>query len=371
MMKNFTTYSLFTLFLFACLLSCQEDGLVPTTPIEEEPAPEYDPTPYELDWGYFPDPKLPEDNPLTAAGVALGRLLFYEKKLSADATQSCADCHQQATGFSDERQFSIGVAGLPGKRQAMPLVNMAWHRNGFFWDARAATLREQALFPIQDPLEMNESLDQVIAKLKADKKYRDQFVRAFGEDTISPERIGRALEQFELTLVSTNSKYDRWLMGEVELTESEERGRVLFFTEYDPTGLVGGAECLHCHSGFNFTNDLYMNNGLDAAANQLDEGLMASTGKAEDRAKFKTQTLRNIALTAPYMHDGRFATLEAAIEHYNTGTVDSPTIDPRMQSNLQPGGLGLSAQDITDLVAFLHTLTDEAFLSNPAFSAPE
>ncbi len=335
-----------------------------------DPPAVYDPTPYQLELGALPKPPLPADNPLTVAGVQLGRMLFYEKKLSRDGSQSCADCHQQTDGFSDRRQFSLGIAGLPGKRQAMAVVNLAWHRNGFFWDGRAPLLRDQALRPIQDPLEMDETLPNAVAKLLADNRYTDQFIRAFGDAAVTPERISLAMEQFMFSMVSKNSKYDRWKNGQATLTDSEERGRLLFFSEFDPFGTERGAECFHCHAGINFTNDEYMNNGLDADADQTDPGRQAVTGLAADKARFKVPSLRNIARTAPYMHDGRFATLEDVIDHYNTGARASATLDELMQYNVQPGGLQLTAQDKADLIAFLETLTDDDFLNQPAYKSP-
>ena len=335
-----------------------------------DPPATYDPTPYALQYGDFPLPVLPADNKPTVAGVQLGRMLFYEKMLSKDGTQACADCHLQGDAFSDMRRFSIGVEGLPGKRQAMPVMNLAWHRNGLFWDGRAPLLRDQALKPIQDPLEMNETLPNAVAKLAADKRYTDQFVRTFGEADITPERMALALEQFMLSVVSHDSKWDKYKRGEVTLSDSEERGRVLFFAEFDPFGTERGAECFHCHGGFNFTNDEFMNNGLDPDAAQTDPGRRSVSGNAADMAKFKVPSLRNIALTAPYMHDGRFATLEAVIDHYNTGVQQSATMDELLQYNVQPGGLQLSAQDKADLVAFLQTLSDPSFLANQAYRSP-
>ncbi|MCE7921971.1 MAG: cytochrome-c peroxidase [Haliscomenobacteraceae bacterium CHB4] len=335
-----------------------------------DPPAVYDPTPFNLVVGDFPAPDIPADNKLTVAGVQLGRMLFYEKMLSKDGSQACADCHQQKDAFSDIRRFSIGVEGLPGKRQAMAIMNLAWHHNGLFWDGRAPHLRDQALKPIQDPLEMNEKLPQVVAKLEADKRYTDQFIRAFGDATVTPERMGLALEQFMFTMVSNNTKYDKWKNGSATLTDSEERGRILFFSEFNPFGTERGAECFHCHAGFNFTNDEFMNNGLDTDAEQTDEGRQKVTGNPLDKAKFKVPSLRNIALTPPYMHDGRFATLEEVIDHYDHGVKASATVDELMQYNLQPGGLQLTAQDKADLVAFLKTLTDESFLNEPAFKSP-
>jgi cytochrome c peroxidase len=331
----------------------------------------FDPTPYKLEVGHFHPPQLPADNPLTVAGVQLGRMLFYEKILSKDGSQSCADCHQQKDAFTDTRQFSIGVEGLPGNRHAMSVMNLAWHRHRFFWDGRAATLREQALMPIQDPLEMNETLPNVVAKLSAEKRYADQFIRAFGDETVTPERVGLALEQFMLTVISNHSKYDQWELGHATLSESEERGRKLFFGQFDPDGIEKGAQCFHCHVGHNFTIDDYVNSGLDTDATMTDPGLQAVTFNPADRGKFKVPSLRNVALTAPYMHDGRFATLEEVIEHYNSGVKKSATVDVLMQVNLQSGGLELTELDKADLVAFLKTLTDMDFVNNPAYRKPE
>ena len=337
---------------------------------DEEPQAVYDPTLFTFDYGSFPNPNLPSDNLPTNAGVQLGRMLFYEKALSKNGSMACADCHQQQDMFSDIRQFSIGVENLPGKRQAMALFNLAWHKNGMFWDGRSPLARDQALKPIQDPLEMNETIDNVVAKLNAQQKYRDQFIRAFGDDTITAERIGLAIEQFEFTMISNNSKFDKYEKGEVALTASEERGRILFFQEFDPFLGQKGGECFHCHGGFNFTNDQYMNNGLDGDADFTDLGRFAVTNDPLDKARFKVPSLRNIALTPPYMHDGRFETLEEVIEHYATGVKQSSTLDELMFHNIEPGGLPLSAEDKADLVAFLKTLTDTSLSVDSRFSDP-
>jgi len=349
--------------LFAALVfACKKDPA-------EDPA-KYDPTLATINLRDFPDPDFPADNKPTVQGVMLGRMLFYEKLLSKDGSQACADCHHQETAFSDSLQFSVGVEKMNGHRQAMAVMNLAWHKNGMFWDGRAPLVRDQALKPIQDPLEMNETLVNAVAKIAAEKKYRDQFIRAFGNDTITSAKIGLAIEQFEFTMISNNSKYDQFKRGETTLTDSEERGRGLFFTEFDPSGVKKGAECFHCHATFNFTNGEYMNNGLDAEADQKDIGRQKVSNDVADKAKFKVPSLRNIARTAPYMHDGRFTTLEQVVDQYNTGAKDSPTVEFLLQYNLQPGGLGLSAQAKADLVAFLKTLTDTEFLTNPAYKTP-
>ena len=337
---------------------------------DEESQAQYDPTLYSFDFGNFPNPNLPLDNIPTVAGVELGRMLFYEKVLSKDGSMACADCHLQQDMFSDIRQFSIGVEDLPGKRQAMAVFNVAWHNNGMFWDGRSPKVRDQALKPIQDPLEMNETLENVVAKLSTMKKYKDQYIRAFGDDTITAERIGLAIEQFEFTMISNNSKFDRFEKGEIVLSESEERGRVLFFREFDPfTGQKGG-ECFHCHGGFNFTNDLFMNNGLDDDSGFTDLGRYSVTNDPIDKARFKVPSLRNVALTPPYMHDGRFATLEEVMEHYATGVKPSSTLDELLFHNIEPGGLQLTSQDKADLVEFLKTLNDVTFSTDDRFSSP-
>lgn len=327
----------------------------------------YDDTPYILDYGSFPPPNASNASQLTTEKVKLGKMLFYEKKLSSNLTQACADCHRQEHAFTDTAQFSVGAEGLVGDIQAMAIFNMAWHSNGFFWNGRSPELNHQATQPIQNPVEMNETIPNVITKLSAEEEYQNQFIRAFGDDEITEERIGLALEQFMFTFISNNSKYDKYLAGEVQLTASEERGRQLYFTEYNeffPD--ESGADCAHCHGGITFENDQFMNNGIDA---QPDEGRFAVTNNPQDRGRFKVTSLRNIEVTAPYMHDGRFQTLEEVVEHYNSGIQVSPSLDPALLATTSTG-LMLTQQDKEDLVAFLKTLTDEQFLSNPEFESP-
>lgn len=341
--------------------ACKKD---PVSPVS------YDPTPYALNVGSFPPAPIGTDNALTVQGVALGRMLFYEKKLSGDGTMSCASCHRQEHAFTDTARFSTGILGFKGGRQAMSSFNMAWNTNQFFWDGRANLLRDQSIMPIQDSLEMHETLPNVITKLHNDTRYTDQFIRAFGSDEITSEKISLALEQFMNSIVSVNSKYDRYQTLGTPLSESEERGRKLFFGEFNaffPDS--SGADCAHCHSGPNFSNNDYMNNGLDEEVDQDDPGRQKATGNAADKAKFKVTSLRNIALTAPYMHDGRFNTLEEVIEHYNTGIKTSPTLEGHFYQMLSTG-LMLSAQDKADLKAFLLTLTDDDLMTNPAYSSP-
>jgi cytochrome c peroxidase len=358
--------SLLTTFLFV-LIACKKD--IKTTSPDGEEA-KHDGTPYSFSSGSFPTPNWATDNALTEQGVQLGRMLFYEKTLSKNNMIACASCHKQEFAFDDTSKFSVGVLGLNGKRQAMAIFNTAWHTNEFFWDGRAHLLRDQSLLPIQDTLEMFETLPSIIAKLSNNPMYKIQFVKAFGSSEITSEKISKAMEQFMNSIVSNDSKYDRYLAGSATLTASEDSGRKLFFQEYNqffPS--QSGAECSHCHSGFNFTNNDYMNNGLDTDASITDIGREKVTNNTTDKAKFKVPSLRNIALTSPYMHDGRFKTLEEVVDHYNSGLKASTYIDPALE-NTRGTGLMLSAQQKTDLVNFLKTLTDNSMLTNPKYKSP-
>lgn len=316
-------------------------------------------TPYRFTFSrQFPPPELPADNPISNEGVALGRRLFNDKLLSVNGQQSCASCHDSNVAFTDTRRFSLGTEGQVGVRHAMPLFNLAW-KQSFFWDGRAPSLREQVLMPIENPIEMHESLTNVVQKLVMDKDYPSLFELAFGSKEIDADRMARALEQFLLTLVSYRSKFDRAIQGEESLTEQEKRGFELFVTEYDPRRGFYGADCFHCHGGPFFTTHGFANNGLDDKFQ--DAGLGEITGREFDRGRFAVPSLRNVAVTAPYMHDGRFKTLEEVIEHYSTGVKSSPTLDPNIAKH-PPGGVPLSEADKKALVAFLKTLTDETFV---------
>ena len=312
-------------------------------------------TPYRFTYGrHLPRPKLPLDNPLTMEGVALGRRLFHEKRLSINGTQSCASCHQSESAFIDVgKAVSTGAEGVIGTRNSMPLFNLAW-KDSFFWDGRAPSLRTQVLMPIQSRVEMHESLPRAIAKLNS-ADYRSMFRRAFGSTLINADRVARALEQFLLTLVSYGSRFDEAIQGQAELSEEEKRGFQLFMTEYDPRRGLKGADCFHCHGGPLFGNNGFANNGLDSRFE--DTGLEAFTGQKHDRGRFSVPSLRNVALTAPYMHDGRFDTLEQVVTHYTSGIKRSPTLDPNLAKHAGHG-LGLTEADQQALVAFLKTLSD-------------
>ncbi|MDQ8181986.1 MbnP family protein [Pelagicoccus sp. SDUM812005] len=304
----------------------------------------------------FPIPNLPTDYPLTQERVELGQTLFHSTDLSRNGALSCVSCHSAENAFADPRQFSVGFDGSLGRRQSMPLLNLAW-KTSFFWDGRAASLREQVLHPIQDPTEMGAELPHLLARLQANPVFAAQFQAAFGDPQITAERLGIALESFLLTLTSYQSKFDSAVAGQTELTAQEKRGFELFTTEYDPRRQLYEADCFHCHGSATFSDNLFHNNGLPPTD---DRGRAAFTGRESDAYSFATPTLRNVAATAPYMHDGRFQSLEEVIAHYNSGIQKSSTLDPNLAKH-PTTGLQLSDADQAALVAFLRTLTDPRF----------
>ena len=306
-------------------------------------------------------PIIPSSNPLTEEGIALGKKLFFDKILSGDETQSCATCHNPQKAFTDNLQFSTGIDGNFGTRNAMPLFNLAWNFDErFTWDGKEFSLEKQALEPVTNPLEMHSKWTNVEEKLQNHAEYPTLFKQAYGTSTIDSTLITKAIAQFERTLISGNSKFDKFLSGEVNLTLEEQNGFDIFMDE-------AKGDCFHCHGSNNnplWTDNKFHNNGLDS--NFSDLGLGAITGDPADNGKFKTPSLRNLAFTAPYMHDGRFATLEEVINHYSDGLQPSSTIDPLMKK-VNQGGVGLSAKDKADLKAFLLSLSDFNFINNPDF----
>lgn len=345
-------YFPFSIFLLT-LVGCEPD------PVDEP----YQATPLELVIPQgLPPMDIPADNPMTVEGVALGRKLFYEPLLSGDNTMSCGTCHLQATGFAEPLQVSEGITGEQGTRNAMALINLGWVQSGLFWDGRSATLEVQALEPIRNPIEMNSSWAEVETKLNAHEDYPQLFSDAFGVQRIDSLTVAKALAQFLRTLISGNSRFDAWYnRQETPLSQQEQRGFMLFTTE--------GADCFHCHGlGGLITDNRYNNNGLDTVF--TDMGRFMVTGDPIDRGRFRTPTLRNIEMTAPYMHDGRFFTLEEVVEHYSDHVKVSPTISPLMEL-VGNSGAQLTQEEKEDLVAFLRTFTDQEFITNPAFSDPD
>jgi cytochrome c peroxidase len=368
-MKIFTGILLvFLLGIFACSKS-KTEPLPPAPPSSELG----DPTPYNwVDPLFFQQMVIPSDNPLTVEGIDLGRQIFYDERLSGDNTQACADCHVQLETFGDSRRFSEGITGALGTRQSMALINLGY-QNFFFWDGRAETLEDQIIQPVINPIEMNTLWPDVMEKLKSDTAYMRLFTIVFSTTDIDSTHVAKAVAQFLRTVVSSNSRFDKWRRGEIQLTESENSGRVLFLTEGgDPElgqGGQWGADCFHCHpdAGMQFSDYQLHNNGLDSVFTDLGRGEV--TGDPNDFGRFKTPSLRNVEFSAPYMHDGRFETLEEVIEHYNSGGHFSATVDPFMK--FTQGGLQLTDQKKQDLLAFLKMLSDESFLNNPDFSDPQ
>ena len=304
--------------------------------------------------GYWKVKPLPQQSPLPQSQVdleVLGEALFFDPILSVDGSISCASCHQPTLAFTDGQIVSVGVEGRKGKRNAMTLVNLATVQTGFFWDGRVMELEKQVLHPITHPNEMGANLEQLVGQLSQQPEY--QWLFAGGSVQESPtERLGIALSAYLRSIKLSDAKFDRVMAGKENFTLAEERGWAIFFdaTDYLPHG-----ECSHCHVDPLFTNHEFFNNGISVIdpSNPLeDPGQGGITGIAQQMGRFRTPTLRNIALTAPYMHDGRFQTLEEVMEHYNSGGQKGFNVNP----NVRP--LNLSKEDMEDVIAFLHTLTD-------------
>ena len=318
--------------------------------------------------GTAQEDNTPNNNRITDNGATLGRVLFYDKQLSANNTVSCASCHDQAKGFSDATALSVGFNGQLTGRNSMGLANAKYYDNGrFFWDERASTLEEQVLMPIQDAVEMGLTLGELETKLQDDDYYRVLFRRAFGDETVTRQRVSLALAQFIRSMVSYESKYDAGLAQTnnpeanfPNFTASENLGKNLFFSNR--------TRCSDCHDTNSFVGDRARNNGLDAVLTDL--GVAGATGNNNDRGEFKVPSLRNIQLTAPYMHDGRFSTLEEVVEHYNSGVQNSQNLDNRLRQGNGVRRLNLSNQEKQGLVNFLLTLTDANFIADEKFADP-
>lgn len=298
----------------------------------------------------LPPVPIPSHNPQTPAKIELGRQLFYDPNLSRERDVSCASCHEQDKAFSTNDAVSPGTAGRLGKRSPPSLVNVAY-RPKLFWHGGSQSLELQALGPLTDHNEMDLTVEEIVARLKADPQYVTQFMAVFGQPP-SVDLTLKAIAAFERTLVSFNSPFDRFSAGEkTAINESAQRGLDLFY---------GKAECFHCHTGRHFSDNRPHNNASELFNEDI--GYAQVTGEDADVGKFITPTLRNVALTAPYMHAGQLKTLREVVQHYNEGGQPNPNADALMRP------LGLTDQEVTDLVAFLNTLTDDTIATNPAFS---
>ena len=308
----------------------------------------------------------PAWNPTTEAGLALGERLFFDPILSADSTVSCSTCHLPELAFTDGKAVSVGIRGRRGQRSSPTLTNIGYNHLQMFWDGRSSSLEEQAIHPIADPKEMGSNWPVLVHQLRHHPYYRQALVRAFeldGVGEINPDHIARALAQYQRSLISSNSRYDQMVRNEIAFSPLERRGWAIFFDRAeDPEGTYAGlptGECAHCHSAPHFSNQQFFNNGIDAAPTLTefaDLGLGGISKNVYENGLFKVPSLRNIALTAPYMHDGRFNSLEEVIDHYNSGGHYASNKSP----NIRP--LGLSATDKEALIAFLHSLSDSEFL---------
>ncbi len=355
-MKGF--YSLVVVFV-AVFLSCKPDpdSIIDNSVILDAPV-------------YFLKPNIPSDNPLTKSGISLGKMLFYEKALSIDSTRSCASCHIQKFGFSDTARFSSGVKGRFTTRKSMGLSNLAWQTK-FFWDGRANSIENQVFFPLENPNEMNLSRLDAVNRLRQNETYRTMFEDAFGTRNITPNLLAKAIAQFERIIVSGESKYDLYKQGKTDFTTQEKRGEQLFFTHPDPAISLRGGNCGDCHAGALTSNNKFANNGLDS--NPSDIGLEETSLNENDKGKFKIVSLRNVELHPPYMHDGRFGTLEEVLDHYNGHIQFSATLDPQITAatnQFNATSLQLTAQEKEDIIVFLKTLTDKKLIKNKKFHSP-
>lgn len=348
------------------------------------------------DWSFqlpafFPVPKVPEDNPMSAQKVALGRFLFYDKRLSGNGTQACAGCHHQDKAFTDGRALALGSTGEDHPRSSQGLANVAYNATLTWANPTLVTLERQMETPLfgERPVEMGVNdlnKAEVLGRIVADPMYQSLFAAAFPGDAqpVSWGNIVKAIAVFERTLLSGNSRYDRYLRGELALSESEERGRQLFFGEK--------AECFHCHGSFNFNDQIvhagsrqvetpFHNTGLynidgQGGFPEPNRGILELTGRPADMGKFRAPSLRNVEVTAPYMHDGSIASLEAVLDFYAAGGRVISSGPHAGDGRLNPfksdliSLIQLNATEKADIVAFLKTLTDHDFLQNPDFSDP-
>ena len=359
-------------------------------PVPEQPAPEqtsYSPTPYKIKvpFGFPTELNIPPDNPMTVEGVQLGRYLFYDGRLSGrtepDSMMSCSTCHLQSRSFEagiDNTRFPGGVVrGIRGKKThhvMLPMINLVWNFNGYGWNgslypenpnSNLRNLEDMVREAVTSPVEMAGDTTQIKMLFQSIPGYPELFYKAFGSETVTFKNIERAIAQFVRTLISANSKFDKYMRGEVQLSQSELHGYVLFTTEE-------GADCFHCHGGYGnplFTTHLFYNNALDSVFDDPADHFSV-TGNPVDHGAYKAPTLRNVELTGPYMRDGRFKTLEEVIDFYSSGLHNTPYVNSLMH-HINDGGVRLTPNDKTDLLNFIKTLRDDSFLTNPDFSKPD
>ncbi len=390
MKQTVSTY--FLIIILVLLWGCKKDS-------EPQPPVTTQPTPYTIKIPkYFPTLlNIPDDNPMTVEGVSLGRYLFYDGRLSGrlhtDSLMSCATCHVQANGFEvgmNNPKFpngkTFGLTGIPTPHFMMPMINLVFNNNGYLWNGfinqnnsqlgNAAygvpalpqyhfkNVESLVWMAIAAPHELNGSIEKTVQTIASVTMYPPKFKSAFGTEEVTYDRISKAIAQFVRTLISGNSKFDKYLRGETNLTAEELQGYVLFTTE-------NGADCFHCHGGSGnpmFTTNLFYNNGKDSIFNDTRDRFSV-TNVISDKGAYKAPTLRNVLLTAPYMHDGRFQTIDQVLDFYSEGVILSPYVNSLMHQAMN-GGVQLTVIEKQQLKAFLNTLTDNEFITNPAFSKP-
>ncbi|MFN0037706.1 MAG: cytochrome-c peroxidase [Saprospiraceae bacterium] len=363
------------------ILACRNLNPLPTTTGDLEDIP-YDPQPYTIvKPDFFPNVPVPADNPMTADAVQLGRRLFYDPILSADSTMSCSSCHLPQGNFTDNKAVSKGIDGIVGRRSSMALLNIAYATKGLFWDGRSPSLEDQALRPVEDVIELHHTWPQVVEQLKEHPTYPALFRKAFGikdRSEMTKELAAKAIAQFERILISSGtSKYDQFEQGNIDIFDDEELDGYFMYFERIPEGIsLPHAQCFHCHGGITLAegSTIYDNNGLDSVAS-LDDfkdlGRFEVTGNHSDKGKFRAPTLRNIALSAPYMHDGRFQTLEEVVGNYAKKGKGVWNENPNIPLvGLNAPNHTLSEAHKKALVKFLHTLTDTVFVKNPDIQNP-
>jgi cytochrome c peroxidase len=306
---------------------------------------------------YFPEMTFDQSgNPVTKNGVELGRQLFYEGRLSRNNTISCGFCHIQENAFTHHgHTVSHGVDDRIGIRNAPPIQNMAFLKR-YMWDGVIHNLNEQPVIPITDTNEMDSSMPEVIAKLSTDSKYKKLFKSAYGDENMNGERVLKALSQFMASMISADSKYDSYKQGKAVLTSEESQGMVLF-----------QQKCASCHSGALFTDESFRNTGMYYNTQYKDAGRYRVTLDQADWMKFRVPSLRNVEYTAPYMHDGRFYTLDAVLNFYSDNVEDNPNLDPKLKENGHVG-IAMNIQEKQFIIAFLKMLSDKNFITNPKFS---